>query len=331
MRQFQSGNSCLTERLLEKTNELPNGRLTECFKKGIVKELDMIVKRLGKGVMLCMLFTCLLTFVGNSDGTQKHVTIAILPCRDVAMVFMKFNPLATYLRQETGLDIRLVVPKDSMAFEKDVINDDIDFAFQDPYTYVRMAKLYNRDALLRGLTRDGEKVQSGVVIARKDSGTNTVEDLKGKTVMFGPKLSATTWVVAKLLFEQRGINIDKDLRAYSNGKCCEDIAFNVYIKAVDAGVVCDHFLEEHSERHQELGINPKDIIVIGRTKLIPTNVFAANRNVNKDVIAVISQALLRLEKEKQEHKKILYPAELGGFEKSRDEDYDDVRMLIEES
>ena len=55
--------------------------------------------------------------------------------------------------------------------------------------------------------------------------------------MFGPKLSAARWVAAKALFEENGMNIDKDLKAYSNGKCCEDVAFNVYLKAVDAGVV----------------------------------------------------------------------------------------------
>ena len=285
----------------------PNGSLTECFKKDMEKELDMIVKRFRKGVMLCMLFTWLLTFVGNSHGEQKHITIAILPCKDVVMTFKKFHPLVTYLGQETGLEIKLVVPKDSTEFEKSLKNGDIDFAFQDPYTYVRLADLYNRGTLLRALTRDGETVQSGVVITRKDSGTNKVEDLKGKTVMFGPKLSATNWVVAKLLFEEKGIDIDKDLKAYSNGKCCEDIAFNVYLRTVDAGVVCDHFFEEHSEKQQELGIDAKEIMVIGRTRLIPTNVFAANRSVSEEIIMMINEALLRLDKEEKCTHKVSIP------------------------
>jgi ABC-type phosphate/phosphonate transport system substrate-binding protein len=147
--------------------------------------------------------------------------------------------------------------------------------------------------------------------------------------MFGPKLSATNWVVAKLLFEQKGIDIDKDLKAYSNGTCCEDTVFNVYLKKVDAGVVCDHFFPEHSEKQQELGIDAKEMDIIDRTKLIPTNVFAASRSVSEDIIIAINQALLRLDKEKSAHKKLLYPAELGGFEKSRDKVYDDMRMLIE--
>lgn len=288
-----------------------------------------MANRSSKRTMLCTLFICLLIFAGYVHGAGKDITIAILPCKDIVMTFKKFHPLVTYLKQETGLDIRLVVPKDSVEFERDLKNGDIDFAFQDPYTYVRLADLYNKADLLGALTLEGTRVQSGVVIVRKDSGTNKLEDLRGKTVMFGPKLSATTWVVAKLLFEQRGIDIDKDLKAYSNGTCCEDIAFNVYLKKVDAGVVCDHFLEEHSEKQQELGIDANEIVIIDRTRLIPTNVFAASRAVSKDIINTINQALLRLDKEKNAHTKLLYPAELGGFEKSRDKDYDDMRMLID--
>jgi len=168
-----------------------------------------------------------------------------------------------------------------------------------------------------------------VVIVRKDSGINKLKDLMGKTVMFGPKLSAAKWVAAKSLFEENGINIDKDLKGYSNGGCCEDIAFNIYLKAVDAGVVCDHFLEEHSKKQQELGVDAKEVIVVCRTKSVPTRVFAARQGINNDIIAKVNQALLRLDNNKPAHKKILYPAELGGFQKSKDEHYDGIRMLID--
>ena len=243
--------------------------------------------RLGKGIVLSALVVSLMILAGYASGGSRDITIAILPCKDVVMTFKKFHPLADYLKQETGMDMKIVVPEDSATFEKDLRNGDIDFAFQDPYTYVRLSDLYNRKLLLKGLTREGGTLQSGVVITRKDSGISKVEDLRGKTVMFGPNLSATNWVLAKLLFEEKGIDIDKDLRAYSHGKCCEDIAFNVYLKTVDAGVVCDHFFEEHSEKQQELGIAAEEIIVIDRTKLIPTNVLSANRSLSEDLIMMI--------------------------------------------
>ena len=165
--------------------------------------------------------------------------------------------MVTYLKEKTGFDIKLVVPRDTTELERSIKNGDIEFAFLDPHMYVRLVHLYDKSTLIRSLTREGATSQSGVVIARKDSGIEKLKDLMGKTVTFGPKLSAARWVAAKSLFEENGINIDKDLKSYSNGGCCEDVALNVYLKAVDAGVVCDHFLGEHEERQQEHGGMPK--------------------------------------------------------------------------
>jgi len=288
----------------------------------------MLTKGFNKRLAIGVLFMSLIALGGYAYGAERYITIAVLPCTDVVMTFKKFHPLVTYLKQQTGFDIRLVVPKGSAKLETAIENGDIDIAFQDPHTYVRLASLYDKSTLIRSLTRNGATSQSGVVIASQDSLIKKVEDLKGKTVMFGPRLSAAKWVAAKILFEENGIDIDKDLKAYSNGGCCEDITFNVYLKAVDAGVVCDHFLEEHSEKQRELGIDATQLVIVSRTRLVPTKVFAARRGISESSLTKINDALLLLDKNNPEHAKILYRAELGGFQKSRDEDYDGIRMLI---
>ena len=287
-----------------------------------------MIRKLSKGVVAGVLFMYLLVGASYADEVRKTITLAIFPCTDVVMSFKKFNPLVTYLKEETGLDISLVVPEDPAEFERSIKKGNIDFAFQDPHMYVRFSRFYDKGSLLRALTREGATSQSGVVIARKDGNINKLEDLIGKSVMFGPKLSAAKWVAAKPLFEENGINIDKDLKGYSNGGCCEDIAFSVYLKAVDAGVVCDHFLEEHIEKQQELGLEAQQIVVICRTTSVPTRVFAARQDIRNDIISKVNQALLRLDNNKPDHKKILYRAELGGFQKSKDENYDGIRIMI---
>jgi phosphonate transport system substrate-binding protein len=271
---------------------------------------------------------CILVGASFAESVTKNITIAVLPCSDVEMTFKKFHQLITYLIQQTGIDLKIMVPKDYAEFEWAIKNGDIDFALQDPHTYVRLSRLFKRDALLSALTWAGKTSQSGLIIARKGSGINNVKDLRGKTVMFGPKLSAAKWIAAKESFRETDIDIDNDLRAYSYGGCCEDIAFNVYLKAVDAGVVCDHFFEEHSEDRNELGMDPKQLIVIGRTKAVPTRVFTARKELSNSIVNRINRALLDLDKKNPEHAKILYPAELGGFQKAKDKDYDKIRSLI---
>ena len=287
-----------------------------------------MIKRLGNWLIIDVLLMCLFVAASYAEEAKKRITIAMFPCTDVVMNLKKFHPLVTYLKQETGFDIEFMVAKNSAKFERAIKNGDLHFAFQDPNIYVKSADLYDKNTLISALTGKGSTSQSGMVITRKDSGINKVEDLRGKTVMFGSKLSAARWVAARKLFEESGINIDKDLKAYSNGGCCEDVAFNIYLKAIDAGVVCDHFLKEHSEKQKELGMDTKQIVVVCGTRSVPTRVFAARQEVSDDIVTRVNQALLRLDKNKPAHAKILHRAELGGFQRSKDGDYDSIRMLM---
>ena len=282
----------------------------------------MLHKKVITGVFLCFL-----VMASYAEGAKKDIdiTIAIMPCSDIIMTFKKFKPIATYLEMNTGLTIKLVVPKDYSEFESSLKNNEIDFVFMDPHTYVKLDSYFKKNALITSLNREGTPYQYGVVIVSKDSTIKNIGDLKGKTVMFGSKLSSSRWIAARSLFEENGINIDKDLKSYSNGGCCEDIAFNVYLKAVDAGVVCDHFLEEHSEKQEELGINANQLTIIGKTKAVPARIFVARKGVSDDTVTKIDNALLSLDRTKPEHAKILYPAELGGFQKTRNKEYDSLR------
>ena len=93
-------------------------------------------------------------------------------------------------------------------------------------------------------------------------------------------------------------------------------------------MVCSHFLEEHTKKQQELGVEARQISVISKTKSIPTRVFTARQGINDDIVTKVNQALLKLDARKSAHSKILYHAEISGFERSKDEDYDNIRTLM---
>lgn len=264
----------------------------------------------------------------SAQVQNKSINIAILPCTDIVMTFKKFHPLTTYLEHKTGLAVRLVVPENMTIFETSIRNGEIDFVLQDPHTFLKLADLFDTDSLIMTYNVEGGTTQSGVVIVRKDSSLNRITDLKGKTVMFGPKFSASKWLAAKLLFEQSGVNIEKDFKAYFNGGCCEDIAFSVYLKAVDAGVVCEHFPGEHEEKQKDLGLDVTQLVIIGKTKPVPMKVFSARKGVDKDIILKVKETLINLNKSNPEHATILYPAELGGFYGCSDKDFSSIKSMM---
>jgi phosphonate transport system substrate-binding protein len=158
-------------------------------------------------VLLFMMISLQVTPI-SAQVEKKSLNIAVLPCTDIVMTFKKFHPLVTYLTQKTGLLIRLVVPEDMTKFETSLKNSETDFALQDPHTFLKLKDLFDQDSLLRALNQEGGTTQCGVIIVRKDSDIHKVTDLKGKTVMFGPKFSASKWLAGRLLLEEKGINIE---------------------------------------------------------------------------------------------------------------------------
>lgn len=266
---------------------------------------------------------------GIADERQQEISIAIFPCTDAVSSFKKFNPLITYLREYTRLNVRMKFYQDFDSYERGIKNGSLNFVLQEPHVYRRYVDQYDPDSLLRTLTWEGKRFQSGVVIARKESYIKTLMDLKDRTVMFGPKVSSAKWVAAKLLFKDNGIDVDNDLKEYSNGGCCEDIAFNVYLKAVDAGVICDHFLIEHRNKQRKLGFDAGQLVVIGVTQPVQTKVFTATRKVAPDIVARVNQALLNLDIKIEASKKILYAAELGGFFKPDDRALGELKTRLE--
>ncbi len=290
--------------------------------------MGLSVTRLNKGVLLTALCMFYLTAVGYGGETNKSFKIGVLPCNNIEITFNKFHPLISYLKKETGFNITLVVPANFEEYENSLKSGDLDFVLQEPHTYIMLSDFFNKDELLRTITIDGKTTQTGVVIVRQDSQIKNIKELKGKTVMFGPKSSTTKWFAAKLLFEENGVNIDKDLKSYSNGGCCEDIAFAVYLKSVDSGVVCDHFLEEHEEKQKDLGVEAEKIMVIARTMPVQARIFAARKGLGKEIVDKVNQALLKLDKKNSDHAKIMFRGEIGGFQKADDEDYNAMRMLM---
>jgi phosphonate transport system substrate-binding protein len=287
-----------------------------------------MIKKLCSGTLLSAFLVCWLIVGTYADETKRHITIAIFPCTDPVRALKRFRPLVTYLEQKTGFHITLVVPTDPTEFETGLKNGDIHFVFQNARTYVRFAGSYHNEALLRTLTRKGATTQSGMVIVKKGSGIKKVADLRDKVVLFGPKHSTSRWVAAKLLFEESGLDIDKDLKVYSHGLSCEGMAFSVQYGGVDAAVVCEHLFEEHSEEQKQLGVKHEQLVVIGRTKLVPTRVLVPRQDVGSDIVNRVNQALLRLDKKMPVHDKILRSVELGGFQTSKDEDYNEIRLQL---
>lgn len=270
-----------------------------------------------------LLITTACALVVGTAGTaarESRFSLAVLPCTDIESTFRKFHPLIEYLKRSAGVTVRLIVPGDLAEFEALLENGQVDAALQDPHTYAKLARYFDARTLLATIGMDGTARQAGVVVVRRDSGVTRLAQLRGRTVMFGARASTPKWVAARMLFRAAGLDADRDIKAV-NGGCCEDIAFAVAIRSVDAGVICEHFMNQREARQGELGVDATALRVLARTPAFPTRVLAARRGASPDLVAAVIAALLRLDASVPDQGRILSTAELLAFRRTTDAEY----------
>ena len=281
-------------------------------------------------ILTTLLLLLSLAQTGQAAGKPRPVQIAITPCTEILKTFKEYQPLAAYLERQLHQPVKLVIPKDFPEFERLIKEGGVEFAFQAPHTYVRLAHLYNRKMLLKALTPEGAAKHRGVLIVRKDSPLQRVEDLKGKYVIFGAENDMAKNLSVKRLLAAKGIDPNKDLRGYKHDGSCESIALNVFLKTADAGAICDYSFKNINEpgNDAESEIPPKQLRILGRTEEIPTWVFAARTGVDATLIARVNKALIALSPKNNEQEGILESAEVGGFVKAKDSDFDEIRKFV---
>ncbi len=264
--------------------------------------------------------------VGSVWCHDAPVRVAVLSCMDPVKTYKKFHPLAHYLETQIGREVSLLVPRDYSAFMRMVKQGQVDFSYQPAHIFLTLENYLNPEMRLSTLTMSGERQHRALLIVRADSSIKGVADLRGKSVLFGPEQSTVKSFAAKQLLVEHGINLESDLHDSSYGSSCEKTAFNVYLKAYDAGFVCAHSYHTlMGRKNSEWPIPPASLRVVAKTNPIPTWIFSASKNVNPEMVTVVREALLALSSHPtEEHLEILHNIESSGFDITSE---NDLRML----
>ena len=89
----------------------------------------------------------------------------------------------------------------------------MDMGFANSLVYVQLKKEAGIDAVaLSSEMKSGTRFR-GIIIARKDSGINKLQDLKGKKMSFVDKDSAAGYIFQMLLLSKAGLDVHKDVVA----------------------------------------------------------------------------------------------------------------------
>ncbi len=266
-------------------------------------------------------FLVLATWLVQTGMASAEIKFGILPRLSAQEMHRMFDPLAEYLTKETGEKVSIVVTKDFASYKEAVQTGQFDLGFSNPIIYVQL----KQGNALVPLALSAEKKAGirfrGVIIARKDSGVEKPQDLKGKKLVFVDEDSAAGYIFQMLLLSKAGMDINKDFTRLPFAKKHDNVIMAVYNKAADAGGIREDDLDKMKDK-----VDLSAIRIVAYTDYFPNWPVYATHKLNKNTWEKIRTALMKLKPNDAGADTVVGAANLTGFVAVSDKDYDLLRQ-----
>lgn len=164
-------------------------------------------------------------------GTKDNpVKVFLIPSVDAQMLKDKAKGLKKALEEATGYSIKLSVPSSYIAVVEAFGTKKADVAVMNTFGYLLAHSKYGVEAKLM-VTRFGRKSYKSQIIIHADSDIKNLNDLNGKKFAFVDPASASGHILAKDLFNKKGIKLGQEIFSQKH----DSVVTMVYQKQVDAG------------------------------------------------------------------------------------------------
>jgi phosphonate transport system substrate-binding protein len=282
---------------------------------------------------LLLLGACLVPLLAACDraGERPALKIGYMNCNNEQETLARFRPLTRYLSEKAGVAFE-AVPVDTQDFEERFKSGEFALTHTNSLLYLILKEHHGLQLLAAEKRGNFGARSAGAIIARKGSGIEKIQDLRGKRMVFGPMMAPTGYLAQYDLMLQAGLDPEKDLAYYaipSGSFKHEKVIYGVYFGQYD--VAAAPMLDLETMTH-EGKIVADDFVILCQSQLIPYCTFGAARETDPAVVEKVRRALRELKPTDTveldgERVKVLDAAWVDGFEELLDSDYDGLRGM----
>ncbi|RJQ45880.1 MAG: phosphate/phosphite/phosphonate ABC transporter substrate-binding protein [Nitrospiraceae bacterium] len=277
-------------------------------------------------LVLFLVVSCTQTATKDDKKTYK---IGYMICNSEQETLHRFRPFTAYLSRKLGVQFEAMAI-DTSDFTKHL--DEMDFTHTNSLLYVIMNRNNGVDILAAEKSGSLGARAKGLIIASAKSGIRSIQDLKGKTMIFGPSLGPTSYMAQLDILLKNGIDPENDLAFYSipSGSFKhEKVIYGVLFGKFDAGAVP---LLDFERMSSDGRIDPNDFTVLAEGEPIPYCNFAVTQKIPEDFAKRFKEVLLDVKEDDTveldgEVIKVLERANIDGYEDVKDGDFDGIREM----
>jgi phosphonate transport system substrate-binding protein len=267
--------------------------------------------------LLTTIFTLAFMWAESAFGqAPKELRISAIPDENPQELLRIYMPFADYLSKEIGVPVKFTPVVDYAATVEGLAASKLDMVWYGGLTSVQAAR--RAKGAKRIVMRKEDTEFKSQFITRKDTGVHDLKDLKGKTFSFGSVSSTSGHLMPRYYLMKAGINPEKDFSKFSFSGAHDATAAWVEAGRVDAGAL--NFLV-----WDKLVANKKvDTDKVGVFFTTPTYVdyvWTVRGGLDNATVEKIAKALLKLDYNKPEDKKLLDLHRTKGYIPAKDEQW----------
>ena len=255
-------------------------------------------------------------------SAEDELVMGVFPRRASAVTEKIFTPLASYLSRYLERPVRLETTHDFVSFWDNVDKQRYDIVHFNQYHYVRSHKTRGYRVILKNEERGRSTIASALFV-RKDSGINSIPDLKGRKVVFGGgKTAMMSYITARHLLETGGLYQGDYITTFAINPLRATIA--VFYQQASAAGAGDIVMELPRVRQE---IDVSELKVLATSQPMAHLPWAVKQDMNQQtqdhIQTILSHAVKSIR-----GRKALSAARLSTLIIASDSEYDPHRKII---
>ena len=230
----------------------------------------------------------------NADVREKGLVIGLLPEMNVFKQRKRFEPLAAYLSERMGIEVRLTILSRYGNIIERIKADEIDAAFLGSFTGALAISQLGVIPLARPINMDGTSTYFGHIFVRKDSGIKNAADMKGKTLALVERATTAGYIFPLAWLKRQGAD---DIETYFSGHFftgSHDGTIDAVLNnRADVGAAKNTIYDRMRESHPRVD---KELVILANSPRVPSNGLCVRQDMDSKYKEQLQDLLLKLHK-----------------------------------
>jgi phosphonate transport system substrate-binding protein len=268
--------------------------------------------------LVCFVSVC----EAPASEAQDPLILGIFPRRSMQRTTALFTPLAVYLSRKLNRPVKLETSYDFASFWEKVKNNHYDIVHYNQYHYLLSHKKLGYQVIAMN-EEFGSHTIAGAIVVRSDSVIQSLQDLKGKKIVFGgDRLAMQAYISATYLLRQAGLKTGDYFEQFALNPPKAAIA--TYYRQAAAAGTGDHVLELARVKDE---MDPGAMKYLAKSKPIAQLPWAVKSDLTPVLAEQITSLLTGLHGS-NEGNELLAHMHLTNILPATDADYQESRQII---